>query len=107
MCFLAPTTRAAAALASCLAQLSPLQAHAQATPEPQQGIATHYDATGPVSCAFDLDPRERMIAAMNEAQYGQADWCGAQVRVEGPRRATASWCASSTAARNARPGIWT
>ncbi|WP_446749178.1 expansin EXLX1 family cellulose-binding protein [Sphaerotilus natans] len=85
MCFLAPTTRAAAALASCLALLSPLQVRAQATPELQQGIATHYDATGPVSCAFDLDPRERMIAAMNEEQYGQADWCGAQVRVEGPQ----------------------
>jgi expansin (peptidoglycan-binding protein) len=65
--------------------LPPLNAYAQATPDPQQGIATHYDATGPVSCAFDLDPRERMIAAMNEAQYGQADWCGAHVRVDGPK----------------------
>ena len=44
-----PKPSIAAALASCLALLSPLH-RAQATPEPQQGIATHYDATGPVSC---------------------------------------------------------
>ena len=65
--------------------LSPLQARAQATPEPQQGVATHDDATGPAACSFDPDPRERLIAAMNAVQYGQADWCGASVQVDGPK----------------------
>ncbi|GIX54210.1 expansin EXLX1 family cellulose-binding protein [Sphaerotilus sulfidivorans] len=75
-----------ARIALCLPLLlSPLQSRAQATPEPQQGVATHYDATGPANCSFDPDPRERLIAAMNAVQYGQADWCGASVRVDGPK----------------------
>jgi expansin len=51
---------------------------------PQDGIATYYlEADGSGNCSFPATPDDLMVAAMNETQYGNADLCGAFVRVQG------------------------
>jgi len=50
-----------------------------------EGEATWYYATGGGACSFDATPDDLMVAAMNAAQYGTADYCGAYVHVVGPR----------------------
>lgn len=47
------------------------------------GQATYYDATGGGACSFPPSPDDLMVAAMNGAQYNNAAWCGAYVRVNG------------------------
>jgi expansin (peptidoglycan-binding protein) len=47
------------------------------------GIATYYDATGNGACLFGESPHDLLVAAMNNDQYGQADYCGAYVQVTG------------------------
>jgi expansin (peptidoglycan-binding protein) len=49
------------------------------------GIATYYDATGAGACLFDPSPQDLNVAAMNAEQYNNAAWCGAYVRVVGPK----------------------
>ena len=51
---------------------------------PFTGEATHYDADGTGNCSFDPAP-DRMVAAINGADYAGAIWCGACVLVRGPR----------------------
>lgn len=48
------------------------------------GVASYYDADGSGSCMFGPSPDDLMVAAMNEPDYGLADYCGAHVAVSGP-----------------------
>lgn len=51
---------------------------------PHDGIATYYPgADGSGNCSFPATPDDLMVAAMNETEYGNADLCGAFVRVTG------------------------
>ncbi|HEY1014202.1 MAG TPA: expansin EXLX1 family cellulose-binding protein, partial [Herpetosiphonaceae bacterium] len=51
------------------------------------GEATHYDPTvGEGNCSLPITP-DRLVAAMNTGDYGLADYCGATVRINGPRGA--------------------
>lgn len=47
------------------------------------GIATYYAATGEGNCLFPASPDNLMVAAMNDVDYGNADLCGAYIRVDG------------------------
>jgi expansin (peptidoglycan-binding protein) len=48
------------------------------------GIATYYwEADGSGACLFPATPNDLMVAAMNVTEYGNADYCGAYVRVDG------------------------
>ena len=49
-----------------------------------QGKATYYDADGSGNCSFPAVSAP-LVAAMNEQEYGMADYCGACVKVEGPK----------------------
>lgn len=55
-----------------------------AAPPQGGGEATYYDADGTGNCSFDATPSDLLVAAMNEVDYGTADWCGACVEVQGP-----------------------
>lgn len=48
------------------------------------GEGTYYAATGAGNCMFPPTPDDLMVAALNDADYGMADYCGAYVRVDGP-----------------------
>src|SRR5436190_1219322 len=48
------------------------------------GEGTYYDADGTGNCSFDASPNDLMVAAMNDADYHTAAWCGACVAVTGP-----------------------
>lgn len=54
-----------------------------AAPAPATGDGTYYDADGTGSCSFDASS-DFHVAAMNATDYGNADWCGACVQVDGP-----------------------
>jgi expansin (peptidoglycan-binding protein) len=49
------------------------------------GVATYYDATSGGSCSFEAAPAERLVAAVNTADYDHAALCGACLAVDGPR----------------------
>jgi expansin (peptidoglycan-binding protein) len=53
-------------------------------PRAEMGDATYYEADGTGTCSFDASPRDRMVAAMNGADYAHAAWCGACLAVTGP-----------------------
>ncbi len=55
-----------------------------AVPADASGEGTYYDATGAGNCGFDPSPGDLMVAAINHADYGTADWCGACLEVTGP-----------------------
>jgi len=48
------------------------------------GEASFYDATGEGNCSFDASPEDLLVGAMNDRDYGTADWCGGCVEVDGP-----------------------
>ena len=48
------------------------------------GAATYYEATGAGSCSFAAVPAERLVAAINTADYDHAALCGACLEVDGP-----------------------
>jgi expansin (peptidoglycan-binding protein) len=50
---------------------------------PFTGEGTYYDADGTGNCSFDASA-DRLVAAMNAADYAGAGWCGACVAVRGP-----------------------
>ncbi|HEU0030583.1 MAG TPA: expansin EXLX1 family cellulose-binding protein [Kofleriaceae bacterium] len=53
-------------------------------PQPEKsGEATYYDADGTGNCSFDAST-DRMVAAINAADYDHAAWCGACLVVSGP-----------------------
>jgi expansin (peptidoglycan-binding protein) len=54
-------------------------------PAAESGDGTYYDATGAGNCGFDATPNDLLVAAMNHADYGTADWCGACLEVTGPQ----------------------
>lgn len=54
-------------------------------PSEKTGEGTYYDATGAGNCSFDPTPNDLMVAAMNDPDYGTADWCGACLEVTGPK----------------------
>jgi len=54
-----------------------------APPEPTLGEATHYEADGTGRCSFAAAP-DRMVAAINGAEYDHAKLCGACLHVTGP-----------------------
>lgn len=56
----------------------------EAAPADATGEATFYDATGAGNCSFDPSPEDLLVAAMNQADYGTADWCGGCALVDGP-----------------------
>jgi expansin (peptidoglycan-binding protein) len=50
------------------------------------GEGTYYvEADGDGNCMFGPSPQDLMVGAMNEAQYANADLCGAFVQITGPR----------------------
>ncbi|MBI2393940.1 MAG: hypothetical protein HYV09_30500 [Deltaproteobacteria bacterium] len=51
----------------------------------EDGIATYYAATGEGNCSFDASPGDLDVAALDTRQYQESAWCGACVRVEGPK----------------------
>ena len=54
-------------------------------PEPTLGEGTHYEADGTGRCSFDAVPApDRMVAAINGAEYEHAKLCGACLLVTGP-----------------------
>jgi expansin (peptidoglycan-binding protein) len=53
--------------------------------QPIQGKATWYNADGSGNCSFPKRSSPVLVAAMNESQYGNADFCGACLRVKGPK----------------------
>src|SRR5256885_10691862 len=55
-----------------------------AIPADESGSGTYYDADGTGNCGFDASPNDLIVAAMNHADYGVADWCGACLQVSGP-----------------------
>jgi expansin (peptidoglycan-binding protein) len=50
-----------------------------------KGEGTYYDADGSGNCSFDPSPGDLLVAALNDPQYGNAEWCGACAAVEGPK----------------------
>lgn len=48
------------------------------------GEGTYYDADGSGNCSFPPSPENLMVAAMNNSDYNQADYCGAYIQVTGP-----------------------
>lgn len=52
--------------------------------EPQQGIATYYDATGAGNCGYDPSPNDLLVAAIDAPQYAGSAACGECVDVTGP-----------------------
>lgn len=58
-------------------------APACAAPAPRTGEATYYDADGTGACSFDASP-DRMVAALNRADYAGSARCGACLAVDGP-----------------------
>jgi expansin (peptidoglycan-binding protein) len=50
----------------------------------ENGIATSYDATAVGYCSFDAAPVDDVVA-LDTRQYQHAAWCGACVRVDGPK----------------------
>jgi expansin (peptidoglycan-binding protein) len=55
-----------------------------ASEETHQGVATWYRADGTGACSFDPSPDDLLVAAMNQAEYGEAAYCGACAEVKGP-----------------------
>lgn len=53
-------------------------------PTVHQGKATYYDADGTGNCSFPKASSPPLVAAMNEQEYGNAEYCGACVKVDGP-----------------------
>lgn len=51
---------------------------------PGDGIATHYDSVDGGNCSFTGPPADHLDVALDEAEYGTADACGAYVDVVGP-----------------------
>lgn len=49
------------------------------------GNATFYYADGRGNCSFHPSPNDLMVAALNESDYGNAEWCGAYAQVVGPK----------------------
>jgi expansin (peptidoglycan-binding protein) len=48
------------------------------------GEGTYYFATGAGNCLFEPSPNDLMVAALNDADYGNAEWCGGYIQVAGP-----------------------
>ena len=72
-----------AAISACSGRVELAPSACRGDVGPFTGEATHYDADGTGNCSFEADP-DRMVAAMNGADYKGAIWCGACVRVSGP-----------------------
>lgn len=53
-------------------------------PAAATGEATYYSATGEGSCSFDASS-DKLVAALNGADYGNAELCGACMAVTGPQ----------------------
>lgn len=51
----------------------------------QDGLMTFYDATGAGACGFDPTPGDLDVVALDTRQYQGGAWCGACVRVDGPK----------------------
>jgi len=66
------------------AQVGPVCA---AAPADATGQGTYYNADGTGNCSFDAST-DFHVAAMNAADYGNADWCGACLQVTGPKGST-------------------
>src|SRR5687768_4948086 len=52
--------------------------------QPQEGIATWYEADGSGHCGFDPSPADMKVAAINAAQYFGSAACGQCATVDGP-----------------------
>jgi expansin (peptidoglycan-binding protein) len=53
--------------------------------ELRSGIATYYDATGAGNCSFDATPDDLDVVALQTTMYAGSAWCGACVKVQGPK----------------------
>jgi expansin (peptidoglycan-binding protein) len=51
----------------------------------ENGLITYYDATGEGACSFDATPNDLDVVALDSRQYRNAAWCGACIRVDGPK----------------------
>jgi expansin len=52
---------------------------------PIEGQATFYSADGTGACSFPATPRDLDVAALSASHYGNAAYCGACVKVKGPK----------------------
>jgi expansin len=48
------------------------------------GEGTYYDMTDQGNCSFPALSEDRMVAAINHIDYGNADYCGAYIQATGP-----------------------
>ena len=73
------------AAAACRSTAIPPEDRPPCSPEPEHtlGEGTHYDADGTGRCSFEAAP-DRMVAAINGAEYEHAKLCGACLLVTGP-----------------------
>lgn len=62
----------------------PIAEDCAAPPTTHTGKATYYAATGGGNCSFPVGG-DLMVGAMNNTDYGNADWCGGCVQVTGPK----------------------
>jgi expansin len=51
----------------------------------ESGVATYYAATGEGNCSYDATPADLDVVALDTRQYAAGAWCGACLRVEGPK----------------------
>jgi expansin (peptidoglycan-binding protein) len=51
----------------------------------EDGLITYYDATGAGACGYDPSPTDLDVVALDSRQYQNAAWCGACVKVDGPK----------------------
>lgn len=51
----------------------------------RKGEATWYRANGIGNCSFDRLSDDMLVAALNKAEYGRAEWCGTCAQVSGPK----------------------
>jgi expansin (peptidoglycan-binding protein) len=53
--------------------------------QPEQGVATYYDATGDGACSFGPSPNNLNVAAMDQPEWNGSAVCGECVAVTGPK----------------------
>ncbi len=51
----------------------------------ENGIITYYAASGAGNCSYDPSPADLDVVALQTEQYAASAYCGACVRVEGPK----------------------
>jgi expansin (peptidoglycan-binding protein) len=71
------------ACSACKRKAGPDAATCLEPPPERSGEATYYDADGSGKCSFEPGG-DRLVAAMNGADFDNAAWCGGCIEVDGP-----------------------